>query len=87
MAGAKPTLFPAPRVNAIDTTAAGDVFGAALGVALSEGLDTARACCFANHAAALSVTRLGAQIAVPSRAEVDRFLKTAQAGAAVALEG
>jgi ribokinase len=85
--GANPTLFPAPQVNAIDTTAAGDVFGAALGVALSEGLDTARACYFANHAAALSVTRLGAQVAVPSRAEVDRFLKTAQAGAAVALEG
>src|ERR1700683_3532945 len=84
---ANPTLFPAPRVNAIDTTAAGDVFGAALGVALSEGVDTARACYFANHAAALSVTRLGAQVAVPSRAEVDQFLKTAQAGAAIALEG
>ena len=83
----RPILLPAPRVNAMDTTAAGDVFGAGLGVALSEGLDLPAACRFANHAAALSVTRLGAQIAVPCRAEVDVFLNTAQVDASAILEG
>jgi ribokinase len=67
-------LLPAPAVKAVDTTAAGDVFNAGLAVALSEGLDLEPACKFANAAAALSVTRLGTQIAAPSRAEVDTFM-------------
>ena len=67
------TLIPAPEVDAVDTTAAGDVFNAGLAVALGEGLELAEACRFAVLAAALSVTRLGTQIAVPSRAEVDEF--------------
>lgn len=66
-------LLPAPNVNAIDTTAAGDVFNGALAVALSEGRSLYSACQFANNAAALSVTRPGAQIAVPSRSEVNLF--------------
>jgi len=66
-------LLSAPAVRAVDTTAAGDVFNAGLAVALSEGRDVAAACKFANRAAALSVTRLGTQIATPSRAEVDVF--------------
>jgi ribokinase len=66
--------IPAPQVDAKDTTAAGDVFNAGLAVALSEGLDLAASCRFANCAAAISVTRLGAQAAVPHRAEVDLFL-------------
>jgi ribokinase len=66
-------LLPAPAVKAVDTTAAGDVFNAGLAVGLSEGRDVAGACRFANRAAALSVTRLGTQIATPSRAEVDAF--------------
>ena len=66
-------LLPAPAVKAVDTTAAGDVFNAGLAVGLSEGLDVAAACRFANRGAALSVTRLGTQIATPSRAEVDAF--------------
>jgi len=65
--------LPAPRVNAVDTTAAGDVFNAALAVALSEGCDMISACRFANRAAAVSVTRRGAQPAAPSRAEVESF--------------
>ena len=71
----KATLLSAPAVTALDTTAAGDVFGAGLGVALSEGLDLPSACRFANYAASLSVTKLGAQAAVPTRKEVDEFAK------------
>jgi ribokinase len=63
----------APHVKAVDTTAAGDVFNAALAVALGEGSDMISACRFANRAAALSVTRRGAQPAAPSRAELDAF--------------
>ncbi|MBI5282250.1 MAG: ribokinase [Candidatus Solibacter usitatus] len=61
-------------VEAIDTTAAGDTFNAALAVALSEDLPLHEALRFANAAAAISVTRLGAQASAPSRAEVDAFL-------------
>jgi ribokinase len=67
------SLLETPNVNAIDTTAAGDVFNGALSVALSEGQDLQSACRFANNAAALSVTRPGAQIAAPSRSEVEIF--------------
>jgi ribokinase len=67
------TLVPAPKVKAVDTTAAGDVFNAGLAVALSEGLDLPAACSFANRSASLSVTKLGTQIATPTRAEVDAF--------------
>jgi ribokinase len=65
--------LPAPPVKAVDTTAAGDVFNAALAVALGEGADMVAACRAANRAAALSVTRRGAQPAAPSRAELDAF--------------
>jgi ribokinase len=67
-------VLPAPKVKAIDTTAAGDVFNGGLAVALAEGADLAEACRFANASAALSVTRLGAQAATPMRAEVGAFL-------------
>jgi ribokinase len=65
--------LPAPRVEAVDTTAAGDVFNAGLAVALSEGMDLASACRFASRAAAVSVTRMGTQVAAPTRDEVDSF--------------
>jgi ribokinase len=71
--GNQEQVIPAPKVKAVDTTAAGDVFNAALAVALGEGNDLAAACRFANRAAALSVTRRGAQPAAPSRAELDAF--------------
>jgi ribokinase len=73
-----PMLIAAPKVKAVDTTAAGDVFNAGLAVALSEGLDLPAACRFANFAAALSVTRLGAQAAVPGRADLNDFLKSSE---------
>ena len=63
--------FPGRRVEAVDATAAGDTFNGALSVARSEGRAMADAITFANAAAALSVTRLGAQASIPTRAEVD----------------
>ena len=71
--GSEETLIAAPKVQAVDTTAAGDVFNGALAVALSEGSKMADACRFANRAAALSVTRRGAQPAAPERAELNAF--------------
>ena len=63
---------PGFTVDAVDTTGAGDTFNAALAVFLHEGLPTAvrKACA----AAALSVTRLGAQGGMPTLAELDAFL-------------
>lgn len=61
-------------VQAVDTTAAGDVFNAAFAVALSEGQDPASAARFASAAAAISVTRRGAQLSVPNRDEVLQLL-------------
>ena len=60
-----------PKVTAVDTTAAGDVFNGALAVALAEGLDIFVAAGFACKAAAISVTRLGAQASAPYRKEVE----------------
>jgi len=65
---------PAPTVKATDTTAAGDVFNGALAVALSEGKSVKEAVAFACSAAALSVTKMGAQSSAPIRSEVDIFL-------------
>jgi ribokinase len=66
--------FPALRVEALDTTAAGDTFNGALVAALAEGRPLDEAILFANCAAALSVTRLGAQASVPNRLEVEQAL-------------
>jgi ribokinase len=63
-------LVAAPVVTAVDTTAAGDVFNGALAVALSEGSSVLAAVEFACKAAAISVTRLGAQASAPWRREV-----------------
>jgi ribokinase len=68
--GDKQQLIPSPKVKAIDTTAAGDVFNAALAVALSEGKDLPSSCTFAAKAGSISVTRMGAQTSAPSRAEM-----------------
>jgi ribokinase len=62
------------KVKAIDTVAAGDCFNGAFAVALLEGNDPWAAARFANAAAAIAVTRRGAQASMPSRADVDEFL-------------
>ncbi len=66
--------LPAHRVDAIDTTAAGDAFAGALAVALAEEYKTREAIAYAQAAAALSVTRRGAQPSLPSRTEVENLL-------------
>jgi ribokinase len=66
---------PAFAVQAVDTTAAGDVFCGALAVALTEGQPVRHALRFASAAAAVCVTRMGAQPSIPSRAEIERFLR------------
>jgi ribokinase len=68
-------LLPAPRTKAVDTTAAGDVFNGALAVGLAERRGLRAAVQFANAAAALSVTRLGAQPSAPRRKEIERHLR------------
>ena len=64
-------LIPVFKVNAVDTTAAGDCFNGALAVALSEGADLVKAVTFANKAASVSVTRMGAQASAPYRHEIN----------------
>jgi ribokinase len=58
----------------VDATAAGDVFNGTLAVAIAEGKSLKEAVSFANAAAALSVTKLGAQPSAPKRDEIDKFL-------------
>ena len=58
------------KVKAVDATAAGDTFCGAVCVALSEGMSVAEAVEFANRAAAVTVTRMGAQSSLPYRNEV-----------------
>ncbi len=62
-------------VEAKDTTAAGDTFNGALAVALAEEKPMEDALRFANAAAAISVTRMGAQASIPTRAEIEAFLR------------
>lgn len=62
------------RVDAVDTTAAGDTFNGAFVTALLEGKSAKDAIRFAHAAAAISVTRMGAQTAIPNRKEVEQFL-------------
>lgn len=64
------TYIPASDVETVDTTAAGDAFNGALAVALSEGKDLINAVRFACQAAAITVTRMGAQSAMPYRNEL-----------------
>lgn len=64
------------QVGVVDTVAAGDCFNGAFAVALMEGKDPWTAARFASAAAAISVTRRGAQASMPTRAEADAFLRT-----------
>ncbi|WP_275724533.1 ribokinase [Vibrio furnissii] len=68
------TLIPGFRVQATDTTAAGDTFNGALVTGLLEEMPLESAIKFAHAAAAISVTRFGAQTSIPNREEVDAFL-------------
>jgi ribokinase len=74
VAGGAAAWVPAFKVKAIDTVGAGDCFNGAFAVAMLEGLDPFAAARFASAAAAISVTRHGAQASMPFRAEVEKFL-------------
>lgn len=65
---------PGKKVEAVDTTGAGDTFNGALAVKLSEGSALEDAVRFAIAASALSVTKLGAQSGMPSRSDVERLM-------------
>ncbi|MDZ7606593.1 MAG: ribokinase [Cyclobacteriaceae bacterium] len=66
---------PAFKVEAVDTTAAGDTFCGSFAVALVEGKSMKESLLFASAAAAISVTRMGAQPSAPTRVEIEGFLK------------
>ena len=68
------TRIAGRTVRAIDATAAGDAFNGALAVGLAEGRSLIEAAEWANAAAAISVTRRGAQPSLASRAEIDAFV-------------
>lgn len=67
-------MLPPFKVDAIDTTGAGDAFNGGLVAGLSEGMDIWQAARFANAVAGLSVTRLGTSKAMPTREEVEVLL-------------
>lgn len=63
------------KVNAIDSTAAGDAFNAALAIKMIESNDMESALRFSNAVGALVTTKLGAQTSLPYKDELDKFLK------------
>ena len=64
-------IVAAKKVAVVDTTAAGDIFNGAIAVALAEGKPWKEAIIFANSASAIGVSRLGAQVSVPYRNELE----------------
>jgi ribokinase len=72
--------IPSIKVEAVDTTGAGDSFNGALAVALCEGSEMEDASRFANIVGAISVTKLGAQNGMPTQQEVKEFLQLHKMG-------
>jgi ribokinase len=68
-------VVPAVKVKAVDATAAGDAFTGSLAVGLAQGKTLRDAALFANHVAALSVTKMGAQSSMPARQEAESFIR------------
>ena len=73
--GKNTEVFPARKVEAVDTTAAGDCFSGAFVAGLAEGKSIADAVAMANLASSLAVTRKGAQSSIPTRQELDELMK------------
>lgn len=71
----KREIIPAYHVEAIDTTGAGDAFNGGLVAALAEGKNLWEAAAFANALAAIAVQRLGTTPAMPTREEIEQFIK------------
>ncbi|MGM1047153.1 MAG: ribokinase [Bacillota bacterium] len=72
--GTQEVLVPGYKVEAVDTTGAGDTFNGAFAVALAEGMSLQNSLKFANRAASLSVMKFGAQGGMPIRSEVEGSL-------------
>jgi ribokinase len=68
-------FFPAKKVKAVDSTAAGDAFVGGLSFCIACGRTILEAALFANDVAALSVTKMGAQSSMPNMKEVEKFIK------------
>jgi ribokinase len=79
-AGGESKSHPAYTVSAVDTTAAGDAFNGAFAVALANGTSPFESASFAAAAAAISVTRIGAQSSMPTLKEVEGYLQAAVVG-------
>ncbi|WP_435163916.1 ribokinase [Paenibacillus glycanilyticus] len=77
--GEQEVLVPSYKVDAVDTTGAGDTFNAAFAVALAEGKPIRECVRFANRAASLSVTKFGAQGGMPIRREVEEQMQDEEA--------
>ena len=75
LADAEKAHIPAFRVDAVDATAAGDVYCGSFAVAYVEGKSLAESIQFASAASAICVTRMGAQPSAPTRAEIESFIK------------
>lgn len=71
----KGELLPSFKVDAVDSTGAGDTFTAAMGLSLCEGMEIREAIRFANAAGAICVSRKGGQPSIPSMEEVRDWLK------------
>jgi ribokinase len=69
----KSYFLPAFKVDVVDTTSAGDTFVGSFAVAIAEGMELSAACMFAQSAAALAVTKFGAQSSIPHREAVERL--------------
>lgn len=68
-------FVPAIKIHTVDATAAGDAFTGALAVGVAQGESLFDAALFANYVAALSVTKMGAQSSMPTRREVESFIR------------
>jgi len=68
-------FVPSVKVDAVDATAAGDAFTGSLAVGLAQGKTLRDAALFANHVAALSVTKMGAQSSMPDAGQVENFIR------------
>ena len=66
-------IYPCLKVNAVDTTAAGDTLCGGLAVGLSEGMSLEDACAFGSKAASIACTRKGAQQSIPTREELQNY--------------
>ena len=72
--------FPVPKIDCVDSTGAGDIFSGSLMAALSKGTSVTDSIIFANHAASLSVSKLGVIESIPAINQVEAFMKNGLKG-------